>query len=51
MAKNSIKPFELLTEYERLSLKHKVELLKVELKDQWSGVGFKLDEVNYVFDY
>lgn len=48
MAKNSIKPFELLTEYERLSLKHKVELLKVELKDQWSGVGFKLDEVNYV---
>jgi twitching motility protein PilI len=48
MAKNSIKPFELLTEYERLSLKHKVELLKVELKDQWSGVGFKIDEVNYV---
>jgi len=48
MAKNSIKPFELLTEYERLSLKHKVELLKVELKDQWSGVGFKIDEVNFV---
>lgn len=48
MLKNSVKPFELLTEYERLSLKHTVEVQKVELKDQWSGVGFKVDEINYV---
>lgn len=48
MLKNSVKPFELLTEYERLSLKHTVEVQKIELKDQWSGVGFKIDEVNYV---
>lgn len=48
MLKNSVKPFELLTEYERLSLKHTVEVQKIELKDQWSGVGFKVDEVNYI---
>ncbi len=48
MAKNSIKPFELLTEYERLSLKHTVELQEVEFKGQWSGVGFNVDDVNYV---
>lgn len=48
MAKNSIKPFELLTEYERLSLKHTVELQEVEVKGQWSGVGFKVDDVNFV---
>lgn len=48
MLKNSVKPFELLTEYERLSLKHKVEVQKIEIKDHWSGVGFKVDETNYV---
>jgi twitching motility protein PilI len=48
MAKNSVKPFELLTEYERLSLKHSVGVQKLELKDRWSGVGFKVDETNYV---
>ena len=48
MAKNSVKPFELLTEYERLSLKHTVQLQEIGIKDQWSGVGFKIDEVNYV---
>ncbi len=48
MAKNSIKPFELLTEYERLSLKHTVELQEVEIKGQWSGVGFKVNDVNFV---
>jgi twitching motility protein PilI len=48
MSKNSVKPFELLMEYERLSLKHTVELQQVEIKDQWSGVGFKVDETNYV---
>ena len=46
MAKNSVKPFELLTEYERLSLKHTVQLQEAEVKDQWSGVGFKVDEIN-----
>ena len=30
MAKNSVKPFELLTEYERLSLKHTVQLQEAE---------------------
>ncbi|MBL4773136.1 MAG: purine-binding chemotaxis protein CheW, partial [Alcanivoracaceae bacterium] len=48
MAKNSVKPFELLTEYERLSLKHSADIQKTEIKDQWSGVGFKVDEINYV---
>ena len=48
MSKNSVKPFELLTEYERLSLKHSVDVQSVEIKDQWSGVGFKVDETNYV---
>ena len=48
MLKNSVKPFELLTEYERLSLKHKVEVQKIEIKERWSGVGFKVHETNYV---
>lgn len=48
MLKNSVKPFELLTEYERLSLKHKVEVQKIEVKNQWSGVGFRVGETNYV---
>lgn len=48
MLKNSVKPFELLTEYERLSLKHKVTVESVDLVDQWSGVGFRVDEINYV---
>jgi len=48
MLKNSVKPFELLTEYERLSLKHKVAVEKIDIADQWSGVGFKVDETNFV---
>jgi len=48
MAKNSVKPFELLSEYEKLSLKHSVNVQKIEIKDRWSGVGFKIDETNYV---
>ena len=48
MSKNSVKPFELLTEYERLSLKHSVNVQSVEIKDQWSGVGFQVDETKYV---
>lgn len=48
MAANSIKPFELLVEYERLSLKHKVESEISRDASLWSGVGFKLDEYNYV---
>lgn len=47
MANNSVKPFELLSEYERLSLKHKVKVEREVVKDQWSGVGFKVDEVHY----
>lgn len=47
MAKNSVKPFELLTEYERLSLKHKVVVEKLDVKNSWSGVGFKVGETNY----
>ena len=46
MATNSVKPFELLSEYERLSLKHTVKVEQKEIKDQWSGVGFKLDDVH-----
>ena len=48
MSKNSVKPFELLTEYERLSLRHSVEVQSVVTKDQWSGVGFQVDETRYV---
>jgi twitching motility protein PilI len=48
MAKNSIKPFELLSEYERLSLKHSVGIQEIEVKDQWSGVGFRIDDTYYV---
>jgi len=48
MAKNSIKPFELLSEYERLSLKHTVQSPVTEVKKQWSGVGFKIDETHFV---
>ena len=48
MSKNSVKPFELLTEYERLSLKHSVDVQSFEIKDQWSGVGFQVDEKKYV---
>lgn len=48
MAKNSVKPFELLSEYERLSLKHAVKAQEIKLKDQWSGVGFKIDETHYL---
>ena len=47
MAKNSVKPFELLSEYERLSLKHTVKVQQEKVKDQWSGVGFKVDETHY----
>jgi len=47
MAKNSVKPFELLTEYERLSLKHTVDVQNIELKERWSGVGFRVDETNF----
>lgn len=47
MSKNSVKPFELLTEYERLSLKHNVDVQSVEIKDQWSGVGFQVGETKY----
>lgn len=47
MANNSVKPFELLSEYERLSLKHTVKIQQEKLKDQWSGVGFKVDETHY----
>ncbi|MFK8012272.1 MAG: chemotaxis protein CheW [Marinicellaceae bacterium] len=47
MAINSVKPFELLSEYERLSLKHTVKIEQVKIKDQWSGVGFKVDETYY----
>ena len=49
MSKNSIKPFELLNEYERLSLKHKAGIQDVRVKDQWSGVGFSVDNKNYLF--
>jgi len=48
MSKNSVKPFELLTEYERLSLKHSVQMQTIKIKDQWSGVGFQVDETKYV---
>jgi len=48
MSKNSVKPFELLTEYERLSLKHSVDVQSVAIKDRWSGVGFQVDEIKYV---
>ncbi|VAW38174.1 hypothetical protein MNBD_GAMMA01-2015 [hydrothermal vent metagenome] len=48
MAKNSVKPFELLSEYERLSLKHTVRTQEIEAKNHWSGVGFKIDETYYV---
>ncbi len=44
---NSIKPFELLAEYERLSLQHNVKVEKNARIDQWSGVGFKVGEVYY----
>lgn len=47
MAKNSIKPFELLVEYERLSLKHKVKSEEIQNTSAWSGVGFKVDDHNY----
>jgi len=47
MAQNSVKPFELLSEYERLSLKHTVKVQQEKIKDQWSGVGFKVDETHY----
>ena len=47
MAQNSVKPFELLSEYERLSLKHTVKVEQEKVKDQWSGVGFKVDETHY----
>lgn len=48
MAKNSIKPFELLSEYERLSLKHKVASQQSVSSGQWSGVGFEVNDVKYV---
>ena len=47
MAANTVKPFELLSEYERLSLKHTVKVQQEKIKDQWSGVGFKVDDVHY----
>ena len=47
MAKSSIKPFELLVQYEQLSLKHKVRSEQTQDKSAWSGVGFKIDEFNY----
>ena len=48
MAKNNVKPFELLVEYEKLSLKHKVVTKEANVKDQWSGVGFVVDEDNFL---
>ncbi len=48
MAKNNIKPFELLVEYEKLSLRHKVAVHEIEVKDQWSGVGFVVDDDNFL---
>lgn len=48
MSKNSIKPFELLNEYERLSLQHTAEGQKLDVKSHWSGVGFSIDGVNFV---
>ena len=48
MAKNNIKPFELLVEYERLSLKHTVGIKEIEVKDHWSGVGFVVDTDNFL---
>jgi len=48
MSKNNVKPFELLAEYERLSLKHKVEAQTEKVSNQWSGVGFKVGEIYYV---
>ncbi len=47
MSKNNVKPFELLAEYERLSLKHKVKVLTEDVKDRWSGVGFKVGDTYY----
>ncbi len=47
MSKNNVKPFELLAEYERLSLKHKVDVLTEKVRDQWSGVGFKVGDTYY----
>lgn len=49
MAINNVKPFELLSEYERLSLSHSVEQVsEVQEKGSSSGVGFKLDEQRWV---
>lgn len=47
MSKNNVKPFELLAEYERLSLKHKVKIQTQKVSGLWSGVGFKVGETYY----
>ena len=48
MAINNVKPFELLSEYERLSLLHKVQSKDAKIVDQWSGVGFSIGDTQYV---
>lgn len=48
MSQNSVKPFELLGEYERLSLLHSVKLRDMQDESDFSGVGFKVNEDNWV---
>jgi twitching motility protein PilI len=50
MSKNNVKPFELLGEYERLSLLHKVKSNESQELSDFSGVGFKVDEFNWVIE-
>jgi twitching motility protein PilI len=50
MSKNNVKPFELLGEYERLSLLHKVQSNETQELSDFSGVGFKVDETNWVIE-
>ena len=50
MSKNNVKPFELLGEYERLSLLHKVKSNEAQELSDFSGVGFKVDDTNWVIE-
>ena len=48
MAQSNVKPFELLGEYERLSLLHTVKVRDQQEQSDYSGVGFKVDETNWM---
>ena len=48
MAQNNVKPFELLGEYERLSLMHKVKIRDMQQESDFSGVSFKVHDDNWV---